>query len=131
MTNCLFYAMFFTLFLNVSFGSLRYSQINRAFTSIYKGMVEACVETIDIHGDDVTPFYNKVRIEKYTNDYFSKEIGKYTKEYTLEIDYFNKDTGQLCNENCNQIKMKLSAKINIFYNYENTQVFSIRSRDEL
>lgn len=131
MTNCLFYTMFFILFLNVTFGSLRFSQINRAFTSIYKGMLEACVLTIDIHGEPVSPYYDKARIEKYSNDYLSNTIDKYTKDYTLTIDYFDKESGELCNTNCNKIKMNLKAKINVFYNYEKTQVFSIKNRDEV
>ena len=131
MTNCLFYSLFFVLFLNVSFGALRFSQINRSFMSIFKGMLEASVMTIDIHGEPVVPYYNKNRVVEYSNTYLSKDISRFTKDFTIDIVFYNKETDLLCDDYCNKVKISLNAKINSFYSYDKSQTFVIRSKDEI
>ena len=131
MTNCLFYTLFFALFLNVSFGSLRYAQINRSFMSVYKGMLEASVVTIDKHGEPTIPYYDENKVVEYSNSYLSKNIAKYTKDYSIDITFFDKESGYLCNESCEKVKINLKAKINFFYTYDKSQIFIIKSGDEL
>lgn len=131
MTNCLFYTLFFALFLNVSFGALRFSQINRSFMSIFKGMLEASVMTIDINGNPSVPYYNKNRVIEYSETYLSKNISRFTKEFTVDIVFYNKETGLLCDENCEKVKISLNAKINTFYSYDKSQTFVIRNKDEI
>ena len=131
MTNCLFYTLFFALFLNVSFGSLRYSQINRSFMSVYKGMLEASVVTIDKHGEPTIPYYDENKVVEYSNNYLSKNIAKYTKDYSIDITFFDKESGYLCNESCEKVKINLKAKINFFYTYDKSQIFIIKSGDEV
>ena len=63
MTNCIFCVVFFYLFFSLSVGSLRYSQINSVFMSIFKGMFEASMITIDEYGEPIIPFYNKNSIK--------------------------------------------------------------------
>lgn len=94
-------------------------------------MLEASVMTIDIHGEPTIPYYNESKVEEYSNNYLSKSIAKYTNDYTIDIQYFDKETGYLCYKNCNKLKINLKAKINVFYTYDKYQIFTIRNKDEL
>jgi len=132
MTNCIFYAIFFTLFLNVSFGSLRTSQINRVFMSIYKGMLEASVITVSDKGVAITPYYNRARLNHFVNTYLKDGISRYTKDYTFQLRFKNDNNSNLiCQSNCRKVEIELEAKINLFYKYEKTQVFTIKDGDKL
>lgn len=130
MTNCIFYSLFFVLFLNLSFGSLRISQVNRVFMSIYKGMLEASVLTISDNGEPVVPYYNKVTLEKYVDDYLKENISRYTKEYTVNTKYFNDDSYTICESNCHKVSINLKTTINAFYKYDKTQTFVVRSSQD-
>ena len=130
MTNCIFYAMFFALFLNLSFGSLRLSQVNRVFMSIYKGMLEASVLTISDDGEPVVPYYNKVRFEEYVDSYLKQNISKYLKEYTVNTKYYSDDLYTVCESSCRKVSINLKANINVFYKYDKTQIFVIRSSQD-
>lgn len=131
MTNCLFYAMFFCLFLNLSFGTLRYSQINRVFLSIYKGMLEASVVTIDGDGEPVFPYYDRRLIKDYVEDYLEENVSKYTKDYDVKFYLWEKERDNLCHLQCSKIRIILTAKVNHFIDYKKEQVFVLRSSDEL
>ena len=130
MTNCIFYTMFFALFLNLSFGSLRLSQVNRVFMSIYKGMLEASVLTISDDGEPVVPYYNKVRFEEYVDSYLKQNISKYLKEYTVNTKYYSDDLYTVCESSCRKVSINLKANINVFYKYDKTQTFVIRSSQD-
>lgn len=131
MTNCLFYSIFFALFLNISFGSLRFSQINRTFLSIYKGMLEACVITVDTKGEPIKPIYNKQKVEDYVLTYLEENIKKYSKNFNLKTTYYDENFKNKTNVEIRGISITLNAKINSFYTYEKEQRFSIWSKDNL
>lgn len=131
MTNCLFYSIFFALFLNISFGSLRFSQINRTFLSIYKGMLEACVITVDTKGEPIKPIYNKQKVEDYVLTYLEENIKKYSKNFDLKTTYYDENFKNKTNVEIRGISITLNAKINSFYTYEKEQRFSIWSKDNL
>lgn len=132
MTNCLFYAMFFTLFLNLSFGSLRYSQINRSFMSIYKGMLEACLITINNSGEPIFPYFNETQIDDYVVNYLDRNISKYSRDYDVNTKYLVKDSpNNICTSKCTVIEISLNAKINAFLDYQKDQTFIVRSEDEV
>ena len=130
MTNCIFYTLFFALFLNLSFGSLRLSQVNRVFMSIYKGMLEASVLTISDNGEPVVPYYNKSKLENYVDDYLKENLSKYIKDYTVNTLYYNDNTDIICNSNCHKVSISLNAKINALYEYDKTQTFVVRSAED-
>lgn len=132
MTNCLFYTMFFTLFLNLSFGSLRYSQINRNFMSIYKGMLEACLITVNTSGEPIFPYFDKTQINDYVVNYLDKNISRYSRDYEVKTTYLvkNLDT-MICSNKCTVLKISLKARINAFLDYEKDQTFVVRSEEEL
>ena len=129
MTNCIFYTLFFALFLNLSFGSLRYSQVNRVFMSVYKGMLEASVLTISESGEPVIPYYNQPTLENYIDNYLKENISKYTTKYTVKTAYFEKNSQDICTNYCRSVSINLNAKINLFYDYNKTQTFVVRSAD--
>jgi len=130
MTNCLFYSLFFVLFLSTCFGSLRYSQINRSFLSIYKGMLEAALLTIDDNGEPVVPYFNKDRVANYVNTYLDENISKYSKKYTLTTDFID-ITSNYCARECRNLKITLKADINEIFKYEKTQLFAVKTKEEL
>ena len=131
MTNCIFYSLFFVLFLNVSFGSLRYSQVNRVFMSIYKGMVEATVITITDTGEPLVPYYKKEKMEIYIDEYLKENLSRYTTDYSVSTNYYMPATNAVCSDICRKVSINLKAKINVFYEYDKTQTFVVRSGDEL
>ena len=131
MTNCIFYSLFFTLFLNLSFGSLRFSQVNRVFASIYKGMLEASVLTINNNGEPVVPYYNKERLGVYVDTYLKENISKYTTKYTVNTEYFNQNGVPTTGDYCRTVSINLKAKINIFFDYDKTQTFVVKSGETL
>ena len=132
MTNCLFYTMFFTLFLNLSFGSLRFSQIHRNFMSIYKGMLEACLITINSSGEPVFPYFDKDLIDDYVVNYLDKNISRYSRNYSVKTTYLTKNaTNYVCSNKCTVLKISLNAKINAFLDYSKDQTFIVRSEEEV
>ena len=131
MTNCLFYGLFFVMFLNISVGSLKFSQVHRTFMAIYKGMFEACTVSVDDEGEPIKPFYNSNKMSTYINTYFKKNLSKYVKNYTVTFDYINENSDIVCNKECRRIKIRLQADINTFYKYDKTQIFTIADGDTL
>ena len=119
------------MFLNLSFGSLRYSQINRSFLSIYKGMLEACVLTVDDDGEPVKPYYSHEKVSMYVVTYLNKNIKRFTKEYTLTTTYYDETFSSETNEYSRGLSIKLKAKILNFRTYEKEQRFVIGARGSL
>ena len=130
MTNCIFYALFFTLFLNISIGSLKYSQIHRTYKAAYKGVFEACSISVDANGEPIVPYYNMTELKNYITDYFEKNLSKYTTDYEVNVKYLtNRNT--MCIKSCRRMKLTLNAKINTFYSYSNSEIFIIKNGDNL
>ena len=85
MTLCLFSTFFFVLFLNLSMGSLRLTQLNRTFMNSYKGMYEACVVTVGNDGEPIKPYFEQNLLESYVADYLEPNISKYVTDYDLHL----------------------------------------------
>ena len=130
MTNCIFYSLFFALFLNVSIGSLKFSQVHRTFMSLYKGMFEACSVTVDTNGEPVMPFYNMIEMKSYLDGYFNENLNKYVKDYTYSY-HFLTPTNTYCTTLCRKVEIRLTANINSLYKYDRTEVFTIVDGDTL
>ena len=130
MTNCIFYSLFFALFLNVSIGSLKFSQIHRTFMSLYKGMFEACSVTVGTNGEPVMPYYNEIEISSYLDGYFKDNLSRYTKDYTYTYDFLTSDN-TVCRSQCRKIQIRLSANINFLYKYDQTEIYTIVDGDTL
>ena len=130
MTNCIFYSLFFALFLNVSIGSLKFSQVHRTFMSLYKGMFEACSVTVGTNGEPVMPFYNMIEMKSYLDGYFKENLNKYVKNYTYSY-YFLSSPNTYCTTLCRKVEIRLTANINSLYKYDRTEVFTIVDGDTL
>ena len=130
MTNCIFYTLFFTMFLNVSIGSLKYSQVHRTYMAAYKGIFEACSVSVGTNGEPVVPYYNMTKLKKYVTNYFDTNLSKYTTNYTVSMKYLS-NRNVICRSNCRRLKLTLNAKINTFYTYSNSQIFTIKDGDKL
>lgn len=134
MTNCLFSTIFFVLFLNLSFGSLRYSQVNRTFLSSFKGMYEASVVTINNSGEPIKPYFNQNIVMTYVTNYLEKNLQKYVTGYDLNVKFYYIDGGSECStstEKARCVKVSLNAKINSLFTYNNEKTYSIKEKQEL
>lgn len=129
MINTIFYTLFFCLFLNISIGSLKYSQIHRTFMSVYKGMFEACTLTIDDNGEPIKPYFDMNKMEDYINNYFKVNLSKYTKNYSVSYMYIGGTNTFICSSECRSIQIDLRAKINMFFDYRNAEIFAIKDGD--
>lgn len=129
MTNCVFYSLIFVLFLNFTIGSVKYSEVNRVFMSIYKGVFEASTNTIDELGNPIKPYYNKELLNLNLENYFDKNLSKYIKNYEYKIYFFDENKEEICDSNyCRGVNITLKAPINMFYTYEQSQSFTINER---
>ena len=132
MTNCVFYAMIFVLFLNFTIGSIKYSEVNRTFMSIYKGIFEASVRTVNEAGEPIVPYYDEEVLKAYIVDYFEKNLNKYVTDYQVSYYFIDQENNEICVSNkCRTVNVSLTAKINMFYTYDNSQSFSIYERGEI
>lgn len=98
--------------------------------SIYKGMLEASVLTIDENGEPVVPYYGKEAVESYLKEYLGKNISNYAKDYTINAN-FHDENGEYCTDYCREVAITLHAKINFLYKYEKTQTFLVIGRDQI
>lgn len=119
------------MFLTLSLGSLKFSQINRTFLSIYKGMLEACVLTVNDSGEPVKPYYNETKVNEYVISYLDKNINRYAKDYTLTTTYYDENFTKASTKYSRGISINLKAKINFFTTYDKEQRFSVTSKEEL
>lgn len=131
MTNTIFYSLFFALFLNVSFGSLKYSQIHRTFMSMYKGMLEASTITVGSNGESIEPYFDIGQMRYYVEFYLKNNLSKYTKNYKVTYSFINKTNMFTCRSECRRVRIRLTANINSFYKYDKTQTFLIVDGDTL
>lgn len=93
--------------------------------SIYKGMLEASVITVDKNGESITPYYDKEVLENYITTYLEDNIKRYVSDYTVDINYLDDD------EMSREVSISLKANINYFFKYDKTRTFSVMSKDEL
>lgn len=97
--------------------------------SIYKGMFEACTITINDNGEPVTPYYNMEKMQNYIDNYFKTNLSKYTKDYKVMTFYFGGTSTFVCTSQCKSIQISLKAKINLFYDYNKTVIYTIKEGD--
>lgn len=133
MTNCIFYTLFFVLFLNLSFGSLRISQVNRAFLSTYKGLYESCTITVGEDGQPIYPFFNQNLLTNYVTNFIDENVGKFVTSYDLTINFYALDGITECGEDdlARTAKISLNADINYLFHYNKEQSFTVEERTNL
>lgn len=133
MLNCVFYSLFFALFVSLSFGSLRLSQINRVFVSSYKGLYEASVVTVDKNGEPIYPYFDQGTLRNYIYEFISKKLDRYATNYSLDIEFYKEDGVSEClsNDFARNVKLSLKANINFLFKYTKQQSFSIKDAESL
>ena len=133
MLNCVFYSLFFALFVSLSFGSLRLSQINRVFVSSYKGLYEASVVTVDKNGEPIYPYFDQGTLRNYIYEFISKNLDRYATNYSLDIEFYKEDGVSEClsNDLARNVKLSLKANINFLFKYSKQQSFSIKDAESL
>ena len=97
--------------------------------SIYKGMLEACTTTVNESGEPITPIYNMQKMKSYIDNYFKVNLKKYTNNYKVTYNYIGGTNTFICRSNCRTIEISLNAKINLFFDYNKSEVFTIRDGD--
>ena len=98
--------------------------------SMYKGLLEACTVTVDNYGDPIEPYFDTL-MTTYHVLQFKNNISKYTKDYSLTYKFLTDNDKIVCKKECRRLRVTLTAKINGFYNYNNTQTFAIKDGDNL
>lgn len=133
MVNSIFYSLFFVLFINLSVGSLRLSQINRVFLSSYKGLYEASVVTVGDDGEPIFPYFDRSILSSYIHTFIEEKVVRYTTNCQLSYDFYTQDGVTQCGVNdlprC--VKINLKAKINYLFNYDKIQTFSIKDKNNV
>ena len=99
--------------------------------SVYKGMFEACAVTVDENGEPTNPYYNMDKMDNYINNYFKTNLSKYSKNYTVNYLYTGGASSFICRSECKTIQITLNAKINMFFDYKKTEIFTIQDGDAL
>lgn len=126
MLNIIFFSLGLALFISFSFGGMTYSQINRAFLSMHRGVFEASVVTLDGNSLMNHPYFNETILENYVIDYLERNISSYQKDYSVKIAYFDATTFQPRNDHrADAVRISITADINLFYKYEKSRFFSI------
>ena len=132
MTNCLFFAFGFCLFLPFSFGGMTYSGIHRSFLNMHRSILEVSVVTIGDDGEDIKPYFNEQVLESYLTSYLKDNVEKYNTNYQASIIYYDADTSSInTNHRADKVRICLQAEINTFYTYKNAREFTIDSRGHI
>ena len=71
------------------------------------------------------------KLKNYVDDYFEQNLTRYTTNYTVSMRYLSKRNMVICRSNCRRLKLTLTAKINAFYSYSNSQIFTIKDGGDL
>jgi len=129
MTNLVCYSMLFALFLQFTFGAINFSSINRSFLNINRGLFESSVVYIDELGNPIKPYFDENTLETYLVNYANNNFSKYSNDYHLTILYLSADGDEYCFDGmCEKVNVKLTAKINSFFNYQKSKTYYISER---
>lgn len=132
MTNCIFYSLIFVLFVRFTIGTIKFSEVNRTFMSMYRGIFEASTVSVSESGNPIFPYYEKTLLKTYIANYLDDNLPKYVSDYKYDCTFFDRNSSNVCTSNiCRDVRVSLTAKINEFYTYEKTQTFSVYQKGNL
>lgn len=130
MTNCIFFVVILSLFLNFSFGAVNYSGVDRTFQLMFKGVLENSFKAIDNDGNPCDPYFDKTLLEENAEKYFSLNLPKYVTNYVTAYYYFNPNDYSYCTSSyCKGVRISLKADINFLFHYEKGRNFYIYSNN--
>ena len=129
MEHLIFFSLFFTLFLNFTFGAMRFSGVNRTFLSMYKGVLESSIAYVDEDGNAISPYFIKDTLVDYVDHYLEDNLTHYVTHYEASVYFFNEEDDTICtSEYCQAVKISLECEINYLFHYSKARNFYINSK---
>lgn len=101
--------------------------------SSYKGLYEASVVTVGADGEPIFPYFNQQILRSYANEFIGEKVAHFTGNFTLKVNFFQKDGVTECTENdlARSVKINLKADVNFLYKYNCEKCFSISERSNV
>ena len=125
MTEMIFYAIMFSMFISFSFGCITFSSVHRTFSLMYRGLFECATSTIGEDGEP-TAYFNKEKVSEYVITYLDDNLPRYVTGYEVSYYYLYEDSGLVCTSNqCSAVKISLKTDISYIFHYEKAMTFYI------
>lgn len=105
------------------------SGINKTLINMPKSIIE---NSIPLEGEEnnFIPTIDKTLLQENANEYFKKNLSRYTNEYKLQYLFYDKDTNRPCIiKNCSGVRITLTCKILQIFNYSQTMYYEIIKGD--
>lgn len=125
MVNMFLACLFAVLSLQVFTMSYRLNGINRSFISMPIAVIE---KAIVLYASDTDSLYiDRGELEKSVETYISKEVGKYSRQYSLNYYYYSTSDGLICKTStCDGVRITLIAQVVYTFNYQKTMFYELR-----
>lgn len=112
------------LILSFSSYSLAYqiNGINRVVASTPVSIFESSI-LHDLENDEPSVLFSKTLVNEKLDNYYSKELSRFTEKFSYEIYFYNSSNGSLCiPEECGAVEVTFYATL--MYDYEYTRVLN-------
>lgn len=127
MGNMAFYAMLLVIFMQFTFGAVRFSGVNRTFLSMYRGVFESSLITVGEDGEPIYPYFSESILKAHIDDYLKENVTHYVKNYLVDINFLDMESNGVCLEDhCSKVKVTLNADINLFFTYSKSLEFKVK-----
>lgn len=105
------------------------SGINKTLINMPKSIIENSIPLEDEENNFI-PTIDKTLLQENANEYFKKNLSRYTNEYKLQYLFYDKDTNRPCIiKNCSGVRITLTCKILQIFNYSQTMYYEIIKGD--
>lgn len=105
------------------------SGINKTLINMPKSIIENSIPLEDEENNFI-PTIDKALLQENANEYFEKNLSRYTNEYKLQYLFYDKDTNRPCIiKNCSGVRITLTCKILQIFNYSQTMYYEIIKGD--
>lgn len=116
-------------FLILSFSSygLAYqiNGINRVVVSTPISIFESCI-LHNVNDDNADVLFTKSLVKEELEKYYSMELSKFTKKFSYEIYFYNKENESMCiKDECDAVEIKFYASLLYDYKYERTLDYKV------
>lgn len=101
------------------------SGINKTLINMPKSIIENSIP-LENEENNFIPTIDKTLLQENANEYFEKNLSRYTNEYKLQYLFYDKDTNRPCIiKNCSGVRITLTCKILQIFNYSQTMYYEI------
>lgn len=105
------------------------SGINKTLINMPKSIIENSIP-LENEENNFIPTIDKTLLQESANEYFEKNLSRYTNEYKLQYLFYDKDTNRPCIiKNCSGVRITLTCKILQIFNYSQTMYYEIIKGD--